>query len=209
MTNPDLAALSEAATQGEQWAAISGWEGIYEISDHGRVRSLARDLGDRTGRRMPKPERILKHRVNKQGYVAVNLYAVNRPRKTSTIHRLVAGAFIPNPDNLPFVNHKNSDRQCNIYSNLEWCTHAENVAHAKQAGRLTGRPPMFRSEKRRLSDDQVREIRSLFAEGMAERRLAAQFDVGPTAISNIVHGRSYRDVLPADAAIAAMMGGAK
>ncbi|CAB4120783.1 NUMOD4 [uncultured Caudovirales phage] len=203
-TNPDLAALSEAAT--ERWAPIAGWEGVYEVSDHGRVRSLARDFGDKAGRRRPTSGRIIKQRTNKEGYVLTCLSAFGRPRKTITVHRLVAGAFIPNPDSLPFVNHKNSDRTCNIHTNLEWCTHAENVAHAKQAGRLTGRPPMYRSDKRALSDDQVREVRRLFASGVAERRLAAQFKVGPTAISGIVRGRSYRDVLPADAAIAAILG---
>lgn len=118
-----LQQLSAAATQGEweveRWAPVAGWEGIYEVSDHGRIRSLARDFGDSSGKRRPVQERIIKLRIGRQGYPLTTLSAFGRGRQTFTVHRLVARAFIPNPDNLAMVNHINSDRTCNLYTNLE------------------------------------------------------------------------------------------
>lgn len=179
----------------ERWLPVVGWEGLYEVSDRGRVKSLARDLGDKLGRPHPVIERVLRPTLAVIGYPVVSLHASGRSRWTITVHRLVATAFIENPNNHPFVNHKNSERTDNSVSNLEWCTHAENVAHAHDLGRLTGRPKGYVSDKRKFSDEQIREVRRLSKQGMAAKAIARSMSVGATAINNIIARRTYSDVL--------------
>lgn len=98
----------------EIWKDIIGYEGEYQISNMGRVKSLI-------GRR----ERILKPRKNKRGYLRVSLHQ----RNDKMIHRLVAIAFLPNPEGLKEVNHKDENPSNNCVDNLEWCTHQYNVLY--------------------------------------------------------------------------------
>ena len=99
----------------EIWKDIEGYEGLYQVSNVGRVRSFKY-----------KKERILKQGITRKGYKSVILYTNNSP-KHYTIHRLVANAFIPNPDNLPQVNHKDENKTNNCMENLEWCDGKYNV----------------------------------------------------------------------------------
>lgn len=111
----------------EEWKEINGYE-YYQISNTGKVKSLEMKL--QFGNRFRiKPEIILKNRITRHGYSSVNLYS-NKKMSSKEIHRLVAEAFILNPDNLPEVNHKDCDKQNNNLWNLEWCTRRENVIHA-------------------------------------------------------------------------------
>ena len=103
----------------EEWRPIKGFEGRYEVSSLGRVRNAV------TGR-------VLRPRPTKRGYHRVALGAGN----DRYIHRLVAEAFIPNPHNLPQVNHIDGCKTNNIASNLEWCTPAHNAKHAYRLGLL-------------------------------------------------------------------------
>ena len=101
----------------ENWKAIAGYEGIYEVSDMGRVKSLGNDKY--------RKEKILKPRKNTGGYPYVNLYKDGK-RKTITVHRLVAKAFIPNHNNLETVNHKDEVKTNNVADNLEWMSQRDN-----------------------------------------------------------------------------------
>jgi hypothetical protein len=179
----------------ENWKPVPDWGEFYEVSDHGRVKSLARRMIDKKGLPWLREASILNTSVTVRGYPTVSLQAPGRPRWCVTVHRLVASAFIPNPDGLPFVNHKDSDRTNNSVSNLEWCTHQENVAHAKAAGRLTGRPRGHISEKRGFTDDEIRQVRALKLKGISEREIADKFGVGPTDINYIVKGKTYVNVV--------------
>lgn len=105
---------------GEIWKDISGYVGKYQVSSLGRVKSLN---FDRSGQ-----PRILKAK-NHQGYPRVILWN-SGTRREVCIHRLVAEAFIPNPEDKPFVNHKDGDRRNNQLKNLEWVTAKENSIHA-------------------------------------------------------------------------------
>ena len=108
----------------EQWKAISGYEGIYEVSDLGRVKSL------KYGK-----EKILKPQKTIGGYLHVDLCKDGKC-KSITVHRLVAEAFIPNQNNLETVNHKDEDKTNNIVSNLEWMSLKDNInygTHNKRA----------------------------------------------------------------------------
>lgn len=106
----------------EIWKAVPGYEGLYEVSNCGRVRSLDRwVIGGFAGKRFMKG-RILKVGVASNGYCMVVLTKGH----AKTVHRLVAKAFIPNPDNLPMINHKDEDKTNNCVDNLEWCSSKYN-----------------------------------------------------------------------------------
>ncbi|MHB9773487.1 NUMOD4 domain-containing protein [Lacticaseibacillus rhamnosus] len=101
----------------EIWKNIVGYEGLYQVSSLGRVKSLERI--DSNGH--PVKERVLTSFPNRSGYCKVNLYR-DRNMEVKSVHRLVAETFIPNPDNLPQVNHKDENKANNAVSNLEWCS---------------------------------------------------------------------------------------
>lgn len=111
----------------ELWRVIKGYEGIYEVSSAGRVRSLGRNV--RFGNQSRQVEaRVMAEEQHYRGYLRVGL-----SRKGVTthhfIHRLVADAFLKNDDNLPVVNHKDRNKKNNDVSNLEWVSYSENSQH--------------------------------------------------------------------------------
>lgn len=109
----------------EQWKDVVGYEGYYQVSNRGRVKGLKYTL--LVGCCFKTlPERILKPNKNKFGYYYVVLHK-NRKPKTWKIHRLVALAFIPNPENKPCIDHIDTIRTNNNIENLRWCTHSENM----------------------------------------------------------------------------------
>lgn len=108
----------------EEWRDIPGYEGLYQASNLGRVKSLARlRTGIQAGYKLP--ERILKQNVDRIGYKFCGLYKSGKV-KTVRVHRLVALAFLPNPCDFPVINHKDENKTNNSVSNLEWCTQYYN-----------------------------------------------------------------------------------
>lgn len=113
---------------------VRGYESLYEVSDQGLVRSLDRTVLGRDGTQYPFKGRSLKAAPNKDvGYLQVSLWK-NGVGTSYYVHRLVGEAHIPNPDNLPEINHKNGVRVFNDKSNLEWVTSLENKLHAINTG---------------------------------------------------------------------------
>ena len=106
----------------EEFKDIAGYEGWYQVSNFGNVKSLPCDCGWRK-------EGVLKLQLHKQGYLKANLY-VRKKMKSWQVHRLVALTWIPNPDNLPEVNHLNGNKKDNRVENLEWTTKKRNTKHA-------------------------------------------------------------------------------
>lgn len=104
----------------EEWRPIQEYEGLYEVSDWGRVKSA---------------KKILKPHQNKKGYFLVGLYK-NAKMTMKRIHRLVAENFIPNPQNLPQVNHKDEDKANNCVENLEWCSNEYNSNYGTRLYRI-------------------------------------------------------------------------
>lgn len=102
----------------EEWRPIKGYEGLYEVSNMGRVKSL-----------YTSQSIILKQSMSTNGYIKVNL-SKDGTRNTKWVHRLVATAFIRNPNNYEVVNHKDCNKKNNTVDNLEWCTSSYNTKHA-------------------------------------------------------------------------------
>ena len=110
----------------EEWRDVVGYEGLYQVSDQGRVKSLERNIPHWRGGEQIRKERILKPTPIKDGYLIVDLCAGGK-RKRFLVHRLVCEAFHGNPEGKPQVNHINEDKADNRAANLEWCTAKENI----------------------------------------------------------------------------------
>lgn len=112
----------------EIWKDIEGYEGLYQVSNLGRVKSLARTCKSKGNGIRDVTERIRKTTINNCGYVMVSLHK-DKKIKNCAMHRLVANAFIDNPNNLPQINHKDGDKTNNQSDNLEWITSSDNNKH--------------------------------------------------------------------------------
>lgn len=119
----------------EVWKDIKGYEGLYQVSNLGRVKSfdVYIKVGIKNAETALHKGRILKPMKNRQGYMRVEL-CKGGERKAIFVHRLVASVFIENPENKVCVNHIDGDKQNNCVENLEWCTYSENMQHAFDTG---------------------------------------------------------------------------
>ena len=126
----------------EQWKPIQEFNGEYEVSNLGRVRSMKRYKGV-VGRIMPQT-------IQRTGYYAVTFH-MNNKAYCRKVHRLVIEAFTPNPDNLPTINHIDGNKLNNHVSNLEWCTYQENMQHAVRTG-LTHPHQWTDEERKQISE---------------------------------------------------------
>lgn len=165
---------------GEIWRPVVEWESLYEVSSVGRVR--------RSGK-------VLAGWIGPQGYPMVNLNdSHNGRRKVVTIHRLVCAAFLSKGDGRDWVNHKNSDRTDNRLENLEWVTPQENVDHMVAAGRYVNGFLGKRKPKARLSDDDVRAVRSMSLAGVAGAEIARRYGMDPSHMRKVISGKFYQYV---------------
>lgn len=158
---------------------IKGYEGIYEVDVLGNVYSVKHGL--------LKPH-------TKNGYLAVNLYKLKN-LKHYYIHRLVAEAFIPNPENLREVNHIDCDKFNNHVNNLEWCNRTQNLKHAYKAG-LKRYGEKHGCHK--LSEKEVLQIRSEYVKNSKDKslhKLADKYGVNWCTIQAIVMGRLWKHLL--------------
>ena len=168
----------------EVWRAVPGAEGSYQVSNFGRVRSLDRyvEQGNRWGQRVLRfqPGKLLHLKKDKDGYLHTSgLSTVS----TVCVHRLVALAFIPNPDGKPQVNHKDGDVSNNSVDNLEWVTNSENHRHAY---RVLGRKALGNGKKTIFlfgPDGHGFVFPSLACAGKS-------LGIAPTSIGNALAGRS-------------------
>lgn len=139
----------------EEWKPIEGYEDRYEISNFGRVKSLERkDLNNHLLK-----ERILKPKINRDGYSYLQL-CYDGNKKGFFVHRLVAAAFIDNPNGYPVVNHKDENKQNNYVSNLEWCTVLYNNRYGTKAIR-TGEHYAKAVVQLTMEGDYIRTFKSL------------------------------------------------
>lgn len=177
-------------TMNEEWKDIEGFEGFYQISNLGRVKSLGGWCG--TAKRK---EKIRSASLTQDGYVKVRLQHKGKD-KTARVHRLVAEAFIPNPENKDTVNHIDGNKQNNAVSNLEWVDRTEQMLHAYDLGLKSSRVGSQNSNAK-LTDEQVREIRKSYVPYSKEFgtvALAKKYGVTNRVIGLIVKNKSYKNV---------------
>ncbi len=177
----------------ETWKAVIGYEGRYEVSNLGRVRSKTR-IAQRWNAILCLSGRVLKPRRSKagthgKGYPNVALSA-NGEVHCHTIHRLVAEAFIPNPENRPWINHKDGDKyNCHIY-NLEWVTRRENELHAIRLGLCN---QGINNASAKLTEVQVIEIRSRYVPGkVTYEQLGREYGMAGGTIRDIVTRKTWK-----------------
>jgi len=169
----------------ENWKQINGFIGKYEISNLGRVKSLARV----TPHGHHKKERILKNTLLNTGYYQVNLYSNKGPVKKA-LHRLIATAFLPNPDNKPYINHIDGNPRNNSLNNLEWCNASENQIHAMATG-LNKRGVDHGKAKLNIDDVVfIRTFRSLYS----WVDLSKIFKVDPKTIRDAFYAKSWKHI---------------
>lgn len=162
---------------GEQWADIKGYEGLYQVSTFGRVKSFSKNKA-----------KIMKPSVNTHGYLFCTLYQ-NQKSKRMSVHRLVAFAFITNSASKTQVDHINGMRFNNHVSNLRWVSAIENVNAAFQLGiQKSG----VESHKAKLTNEQVVFIRDNIG-GLSCSQLAEKFNVSQSCISDAQLGKTFKD----------------
>lgn len=170
----------------EEWRPVKGYEGLYEVSNEGRVRSLDRVVIAKDGRKMHVKGRVLSTSGmsgRDRNYPLVTLWSNNRGYSIQ-VHRLVAFAFLGDPQNGMMVDHIDGDTTNNNVSNLEWVTCGENNSRAYALG-------LKKSTQRKLRQDQVREIRSSSLSG---KDLSKMYGISQSNISNIRNRKTYREV---------------
>jgi len=158
----------------EKWKDIKGYEGHYQISSNGNVKSLKFNKN-----------RILKSPENRKGYLIVGLFK-NGTGKIQRVQRLVAKHFIPNPDNKLCVNHKNGIKTNNRVENLEWVTNQENITHAIENGLYPTK----------INCEIAKEIRELYAtKSYSQRKVASKYNLSHTTICEIVNYKTWKHVI--------------
>lgn len=202
----------------EIWKSVVGYEGLYAVSNFGRVKSLALVEYIKTGQIRNHKERLMRLQ-NMRGYKTVKL-SCDGTVATILVHRLVAIAFIPNPENKATVNHINGDKSDNRVVNLEWATQSENNTHAY---RILGKKPSIHLDKLRegwrrnrdsisksisransgvlngaskLTTSQIIEIREASKNKYYGycRDLARKYNVSKSCIYGVISGRYYSTV---------------
>lgn len=187
----------------EEWQDIAGYEGIYKISTNSRVLKISYATNKR---RVNFRAKWLKTYHDSLGYMKVGLVNKNGERKGHFVHRLIAIAFIPNPDNKPHINHKDLIKDNNNIDNLEWCTPLENTRHAvlnfawakakqkKKIQAILEKKGLVSPKKRlknKLSVDEVLEIRK----GECSNILySKRFNVTPQTIYSIIKRINWKNI---------------
>jgi DNA-binding XRE family transcriptional regulator len=163
----------------ENWKSIKNYEGLYEVSNLGRVRSL-------------KSDKFLIPRLSKKGYHRVGFWKNNKG-KDFYIHRLVAIYFIENPNNLEEVNHKDGDKSNNHFSNLEWYSHKENMSHGYKNGLINNRGSKCATSK--LIECDILKIREIYLNSnYTHQSIADKFGVTRECITKILNNKTWTHI---------------
>lgn len=169
----------------EIWKDIPGYEGLYKVSSFGRIKSLAR----KTGKNLHSyPEKLMSPVITVLGYTKITL-SNNGKIKHTSVHRIVAITFIPNPENKKTVNHKDGNKQNNCVKNLEWATYVEQMYHADNTGLRKVRGEL--SPHSKLKTEDVLFIRS---SDWTLVSLAKHFNVNVSCIEKVKYRTSWKHI---------------
>lgn len=175
--------------EGEIWVDVPNYEGLYQVSNFGNVKSLSRyvETSNKLGGRRKTKERLLKLCANKRGYLMVRL-SRDCSIKNFLVHRLVAIAFIPNPNNLPQINHKDENPSNNRVENLEWCDAKYNNNYGERIKKASAST----SKKVKQYDMQGKFIREFSSLKEARDSIGMQFSQRYCKIGKSVGGYQWR-----------------
>lgn len=171
--------------ENEIWKDIVGYEGMYQVSNFGRVKTL---LG--ADKKFNKKEAIIKL-GNRNGYTNSHFYKDGK-RVCLVTHRLVAMYFLPNPENKREVNHKNGVRNDNRVENLEWVTPKENIQHAIRTGLINHKG--VKNSMAKLNNEKVVEIKKRLRDGIPHKLICTEFGVARNTISCINIGYTWSHI---------------
>jgi hypothetical protein len=173
----------------EEWRDVVGYEGLYQVSTLGRVKSLEKRLRIKSGNYRIKLETIKRQHVANNGYLTVGLSDSGKNRNV-LVHRLIAEAFIENSGNLETVNHINGIKTDNNVHNLEWCSHRDNLLHALENG-------LRKPRKKKLDDIQaLTTITHLSAKNRTMADISRHFNVSEALIARIKNGETFKNIPP-------------
>lgn len=183
---------SLSSQYGEDWRDVTGYVGILQASNYGRLRTVRRSVKTCYGSTRVVNPRLIAERPGKSGYLRVH----RNYGGTQFAHRLVALAWVANPHELPCINHIDGNKSNNHPDNLEWCTQSENASHAHRIGLSSGMDLQKGdlSIASKLREAQVVEIKQRLAVGDRSIDLAREFGVCKGAIAEIKAGRSWGHV---------------
>ena len=178
----------------EVWKSVKGFEGLYEVSNLGNIRSLDRieimQMKNETIRKRTKKGRILKLFLDGKGnYLQTNL-SISGKHKMVLAHRVVATAFLPNPENLPEVNHKDENKTNNSVENLEWCDHKYNNNYGSKKFQTRG----TRNPQNKFTEEMIRDIKQNYIpydEKFGAKAFQKKYGISLTHICAIAKGRTW------------------
>jgi hypothetical protein len=169
----------------EQWKPVNGYEGWYEVNQNGVIKRVRSGTGTQC--------KILKFYVDTKGYKSHTLTKSGIQRNHLT-HRIVAKAFMQNPENKPCINHIDSNRLNSKVSNLEWCTYKENTQHCIVSGRFNSQAHSLKGEKNPksiITTEQVREIRK---SKLSLKELSVIYGLQWKYVSKVKNGGTWKHV---------------
>jgi hypothetical protein len=172
----------------EVWKDVKDYEGLYQVSNFGRVKSLKREWSTNKNKRC-HDDIIMKICNLSRGYQGVPLCKDGKT-KTFKVHRLVAIAFIDNPLDKPQINHIDCDKKNNHFSNLEWVTNSENLEHAIENNLRN----CARGEKQHLSKLTEKDVKDILNSSLSTVKLGKIYNMDHTTIGDVKSKRTWRHV---------------
>jgi hypothetical protein len=183
----------------EEWRPVPEFEDYYEISNMGRVKSKAifirhdGNWSDEHG--YVKKIKTKNITMNRYGYLTSKLCKLGKCRRL-TVHRLVAKAFIPNPEGFTQVNHVDGNKENNVVTNLEWVSAARNIQHAYETGLMNSDHLQGSNHHNaKLTEEDVKTMRRIYNEGTVTiKALANKYNIGASTARDILTHRTWRNV---------------
>ena len=185
------AVAKEEDCMSEIWKDIEGYEGLYQVSNRGRVKSLERIVMRKNGRPYSVPELIKERQIDHKGYDRIGLNK-NGKKKRFFVHRLVLQAFNPSSDETLEVNHIDGNKLNNNVENLEWVTSSENSIHAFKNNLHNHQGE--RNTNASITDSEAKEIKKLKGKGLTQKEVGEMFGTTNYVVANIWNRRGWTHV---------------